>query len=166
MLDAFPNSWFGGKLKIPPCFHLTSRDAYLSGKVDAMRLLFQKQVLLDDDAELAAQLNAGVCTRLPFARSYILEQYGKLFKAEHPFMSNFEDWKTAFRRPVPTDNTSLAGRSPLDGPPSTLNTLSLDKSWLVTQLVSKYLHSEFYDADSLDRNSKEQATCQQEESST
>lgn len=40
ILDVFPNHWFGGKLKIAPCFHLDSRDKYLEGDLEKMKQFY------------------------------------------------------------------------------------------------------------------------------
>jgi len=41
ILKSFPNYWFGGKLKIAPCFHLDSRDLYLSGDLQKMKCFYK-----------------------------------------------------------------------------------------------------------------------------
>lgn len=142
MLDSFPNSWFGGKLKIAPCFHLNSRDSYLTGKVENMRLMFRDQVMIGPQVEVAALLKADVCTRFASVKDAIIAEHQRRFSRAHPFATDKEAWKADFKKPMPKDNGGL--KRPVDGPKSTVNTLSLDKSWMVSQLVSQYLQGEFY----------------------
>jgi hypothetical protein len=144
MLDSFPNAWFGGKLKIAPCFHLNSRDSYLTGKVDNMRQMFRDQVMLASPSEVEAQLAAHVCLRFAAAKELILSEYERRFHKTHPYASDEEAWRAKFKKPEPKDNEALTHKKPADGPKSSINTLSLDKSWMVTQLVSKYLQDEFF----------------------
>lgn len=65
-LGNFPDSWLGGKVKIPESFHRDAREAGAAGG-DALELLFRHEVLLDDTDEIARQIACKTCIRRPSA---------------------------------------------------------------------------------------------------
>mmetsp|Transcript_56528 Transcript_56528/g.129810 ORF Transcript_56528/g.129810 Transcript_56528/m.129810 type:complete len:192 (+) Transcript_56528:841-1416(+) len=72
-LGSFPDSWLKGGVRIPPCFHLDCRDAFLRGGETELRNLYHEQVMLDCPAEASRQIEAGVCLRIPVFGSAIPE---------------------------------------------------------------------------------------------
>lgn len=62
-LGAFPDSWLGGKVKLPQSFHTDCRDACAVGP-SGLDELFTQEVLLNDAREIARQVASGVCLRI------------------------------------------------------------------------------------------------------
>lgn len=71
ILGTFPDSWFGGALAIPPCFHLQSRDMNLAADREAARSFYERTVVLADRAEAERQIACGVLERLTHPRDTI-----------------------------------------------------------------------------------------------
>ncbi|XP_049850845.1 uncharacterized protein LOC126324032 [Schistocerca gregaria] len=132
-LDAFPNAWYGGKLLIPPCFHLDSRDAFLNGDYEAMRRLYVSQVMLDKAEVIEEQLKASVCCRIIGVREGIAEEYQRLWKEVYRPVLVSE-----MTGPHSMDRGGKVERS-ADGRESKVNTLSMEKNWIISSLVLKFV---------------------------
>jgi len=72
ILDLFPDHWYGGKLKIQPCFHLDSRDVYLEGDVEKMKKFYSSQVVLSNKEEIERQIESNMCIYITKPRDLIL----------------------------------------------------------------------------------------------
>ena len=82
-LGDFPDSWFAGRVAVPLPFHLRARDFVAAlargndgdgdsararrARARAARAFWRATVALDDAAEVARQLGARVCVRVPWA---------------------------------------------------------------------------------------------------
>ena len=139
-LDAFPNSWFGGKLVIHPCFHLDSRDRFLSGDFEALKATYRKEVVMDDPAEIERQLECGVCIRVEGLADAIASQYLKLFHTQYHPVTTTIATPTQLTRDVdimPNDTTTTSTSHTEKETPT--NNLPLEKMWVLSSLVSRYL---------------------------
>jgi len=136
-LDIFPNFWFGGQLKIAPCFHLDSRDTYLSGDKEKMQEFYKSQVVLADTKEVQHQIDSGMCLRITQPSTLIINKYPN----KKPSASKTSSIHIATTEPKPA---TITKHEPKDGPPSTVNTLSLEKMWMISSLVGQYLNQDFY----------------------
>ena len=105
-----------------------------------MRQHYRKQVLLTDQSEIKRQLEAGTCMRLTRPSEIIKEELQKLYNTDLPPWAtpdaNLDDNATLLDDESPQP---VAPRKANDGPPSVVNTLSLDTSWIISNLVAKYL---------------------------
>jgi len=136
ILDVFPNFWFGGQLKIQPCFHLDSRDIYLSGNKEKMKEFYKSQVVLADGNELQRQIDSGMCLRITQPATILVNKY--------PNKKPTESKKSSPSSPIATEPTIQTKHKPKDGPASTVNTLSLEKMWVISSLVGQYLNQDYY----------------------
>lgn len=134
VLDAFSNSWFGGQLPILPCFHLDSRDRFLSGDFEKMREAYKQEVLVDDAEVVQHQIEVGLCTRVNGISDAIKAQHLALFNEPYNLT-----------RTVTTTSEHMARDSPgvLPADISTTTTkdenLPLEKMWVLSSLVSQYI---------------------------
>jgi len=147
ILRCFPNYWFGGKLKIPPCFHLDSRDVYLEGNEEKMQTFYKNQIVFDNLKEKEAQLESGMCIRNSFPQKVLSDGESHSQSTNTSITTNAPG--TLIEKK--DNNPSAQKQLPQDGPPSILNTLSLEKQWIIGSLVSQYLGNEFYGNDSKDK---------------
>jgi len=72
-LGGFADCWLKGGVRIPQCFHLDCRDAFLRGGPAELAKLYREQVMMDSASEAARQLEAGVCLRIAVFGSEISE---------------------------------------------------------------------------------------------
>jgi len=133
---------------MPACFHLDSRDIYLKGDIEKMKEFYRSQVVLTDPKEAQYQVDSGVCLRITEPSTIILNKYPHKTTTQNVNPSVFHC----------TPNTTTTQESPKneikDGPPSTLNTLSLEKMWLISSLVGQYLNEDFYSGSLKNDNKK------------
>ena len=133
ILDSFPNSWFGGKLQILPCFHLDSRDRFLKGDFEAMCTAYRQEVVLADEEMAKKQIESGVCLRVEGISNLILSEYKRIWSSDfHPIL---EAKVTADI--MKRDSTSLP--QDIDTKVTKDENLPLEKMWVLSSLVSQYL---------------------------
>jgi len=87
-----------------------------------MREFYKDNVVLEDEEEIERQVKAGVLLRI----SRVKEILSSL-----EYVAN---------QPPLFQKKREKNRKPQDGAPSTLNTLSLEKQWMISHLVSNYLN--------------------------
>jgi len=136
ILDAFPNTWFGGKLQIHPCFHLDSRDRFLSGDFESLKSSYRKEVVMDDGEEIERQLESGVCMRVEGLGEAICAQHRKLFNSEYFPVSVAVPYPDQLKRgtdAIPNDTHRPATEKKVG------ESLPLEKMWVLSSLISQYL---------------------------
>jgi hypothetical protein len=101
--------------------------------------LYREQVVLDDEREKQRQLDAGVCVVITLP-SQIVKQYKKSH-TQNDSLRSVSNTKTTLSEQTDCRNLNKVREKPRDGPPSTLNTLSLDKQWILSSLVARYLNN-------------------------
>jgi hypothetical protein len=93
-------------------------------------------VVLDDEKEVLRQLKAGVCVSITLP-SEIVKQYKKSYESNVSKTVRLDTLTTSIEQNN-TQTVEAGKERPADGPPSTLNTLSLDKQWILSTLVARY----------------------------
>ena len=77
ILGAFPDSWFGGRLKIAPSFHLDARDVVQTN--GDLHSFYHAHVSAPSNSDVVKYLNCGVCKRYD-----LLSDFLKLFPRDSP----------------------------------------------------------------------------------
>jgi len=129
ILDLFPNHWFGGRIKIDPCFHRDSRDIYLSGDLEEMKKFYRSQIVLDNKNEIEEQITSGLCTRILEPSTIIKKNYPeKIPTTSQQQLKESQDLQIPISLPKKPTNQN--------------NTLPLEKMWMISSLVSQYLNKD------------------------
>lgn len=133
ILDSFPNSWFGGKLQILPCFHLDSRDRFLKGDFEAMCESYRREVVLRDDQMAEKQIESGVCLRVLGIGDSILAEHIRVWSTQfHPILEAVVS-ADIMKRDSDSLPQDIATKVTKD------ENLPLEKMWVLSSLVSQYL---------------------------
>jgi len=144
LLASFPDSWFGGKLKIHPCFHLESRDVVQRGNTKEMFNFYRSQVVLKDVQEIEKQLKSDLCLRLE-EPSFILSQ-AKLKKQfqttiDEELIEIINSQSENAKLDENEHNTQINNNTDNDRSDEIKENLSLDKMWIISSLVNQYLNT-------------------------
>ena len=133
ILDSFPNSWFGGKLQILPCFHLDSRDRFLKGDFESMCASYMNEVVLSEEGMAEKQIESGVCLRIDGIGKSILNEHERVWSIPfHPILQAYvtADIMKRESNSMPADIDTQVTKD---------ENLPLEKMWLLSSLVSQYL---------------------------
>ena len=133
ILDAFPNAWFGGQLQILPCFHLDSRDRFLSGDFNRLRDAYLSEVVVTDPQVVQNQIDAGVCMRISDISEAICRQHLNIWGTAYQPVSVLIANPDQMKRSSTTAPKDLQQKVTKD------ENLSLEKMWVLSNLVSQYL---------------------------
>ena len=101
-----------------------------------MKKFYLEQVVVSDEQLVVAQLDSGMCVRIEFPKQALIGDGGSEMK---PMIKIVPTQQHTFVK-----KKDKAEGQKKDGPQSMLNTLSLEKQWVISSIVSKYMGEDMF----------------------